>query len=116
VALKGLESRAPDGAVLYMRSVETPTGKVVRWQYARPGTEMFAEDWSERLRILPFSPDTHHDERRGMGRFDVAVDVSAPGPKPQPTIQCSTPPPLKEATPRAQLSPSRDSLPRTATH
>lgn len=51
-ALNGLESRAPDGAVLYTGSVETPTGGVVRWQYARPGPQLFADDWSEQAEVL----------------------------------------------------------------
>ena len=51
-ALNGLESRAPDGGVLYMGSVQTPAGNVVRWQYARPGADLFAEDWSEQADVL----------------------------------------------------------------
>ncbi len=46
-ALEGVEARAPKGAVLYTGSVETPTGGVVRWQYAQTGPELFAEDWAE---------------------------------------------------------------------
>jgi DNA-binding transcriptional ArsR family regulator len=46
-ALNGLEARAPDGAVLYAGTVETPAGSIVRWQYAQTGPDLFAEDWSE---------------------------------------------------------------------
>ncbi|MEH0109688.1 helix-turn-helix transcriptional regulator [Tersicoccus sp. MR15.9] len=51
-ALNGLESRAPDGAILYLGSVQTPTGDVVRWQYGRPAAEMFGEDWGDRARVM----------------------------------------------------------------
>jgi DNA-binding transcriptional ArsR family regulator len=46
-ALDGVEARAPQGAVLYTGSVHTPTGNVVRWQYAKTGPDLFAEDWAE---------------------------------------------------------------------
>ena len=46
-ALEGLEAQAPDGAVLYTGSVQTPVGGLVRWQYARTGPDLFAKDWAE---------------------------------------------------------------------
>lgn len=51
-ALQGLESRAPDGAILYTGSVATPAGSMVRWQYAQTGPDLFAEDWSEQAERL----------------------------------------------------------------
>lgn len=51
-ALNGLEARAPEGAVLYTGSVQTPAGSVVRWQYAQTGPDLFAEDWSEQAERL----------------------------------------------------------------
>ena len=46
-ALEGLEAQAPEGAVLYTGSVQTPVGGLVRWQYAQTGPDLFAEDWAE---------------------------------------------------------------------
>ncbi len=46
-ALEGVEARAPEGAVLYVGSVRTPTGDIVRWQYGQTGPDLFAEDWAE---------------------------------------------------------------------
>lgn len=51
-ALDGLESRVPEGAVLYTGSVQTPVGGSVRWQYAQSGPHLFAEDWADHSKRL----------------------------------------------------------------
>lgn len=83
-ALNGLESRAPDGGVLYTGSVRTPTGNAVRWQYARPGTEMFAEDWSEHAHVLaalghPVRVRILHAVLHGVNSAAELVDVLEAG-------------------------------------
>ena len=46
-ALNGIEARAPQGAVLYVGSVQTPNGKTLRWQYGDPAAEVFDREWAD---------------------------------------------------------------------
>lgn len=43
--LRGIEARAPQGAVVYAGSVRTPAQKVVRWQYGESAPDVFDRDW-----------------------------------------------------------------------
>ncbi len=46
-ALNGLEARVPQGAVLYVGSVRTPSGKTLRWQYGEPAADVFDREWAD---------------------------------------------------------------------
>jgi DNA-binding transcriptional ArsR family regulator len=52
-ALEGLTTRSPEGgAVLYVGTVELPTGGAVQWQYGIGAEDLFAKDWSEQADAL----------------------------------------------------------------
>ncbi|MBU4214719.1 MAG: helix-turn-helix domain-containing protein [Actinobacteria bacterium] len=46
-ALNGIEARVPQGAVLYVGSVRTPSGKTLRWQYGEPASDVFDREWAD---------------------------------------------------------------------
>lgn len=46
-ALNGIEAQVPQGAVLYVGSVQTPSGKMLRWQYGEPASDVFDREWAD---------------------------------------------------------------------
>lgn len=46
-ALNGVGARVPQGAVLYVGSVQTPSGKRLRWQYGEPASDVFDREWAD---------------------------------------------------------------------